>query len=90
MHHDLEALPRWRFAFPGRIRDELTALAPVPDRGARYGAFRTRIWSRMPREPRWLLDQLAVELAAHGRGIGETPDRGPHIWFLRRDPGTGR
>jgi len=27
MHHDLEALPRWGFAFPGPTRDELTALA---------------------------------------------------------------
>lgn len=45
----------------------LNALAP--DGGARYDAFWAWIWSRMPREPHWLLDQLAVEPAAQGRGI---------------------
>ena len=27
MHDEPAALPRWSFAFPGRLRDELTALA---------------------------------------------------------------
>jgi uncharacterized protein YhfF/GNAT superfamily N-acetyltransferase len=42
----------------------------TPDGGARYDALWAWIWSRMPREPYWLLDQLAVEPAAQGRGIG--------------------
>ena len=44
--------------------------ALTPDGGARYDAFWAWIWSRMPREPHWLLDQLGVEPAAQGRGIG--------------------
>jgi len=47
---------------------DLNAL--TPDGGARYDAFWAWVWSRMPREPHWLLDQLAVEPAAQGRGIG--------------------
>jgi len=107
----------------------LTA-AVSPDGGARYDAFWSWIWSMLPDEPHWLLDQLAVEPAAQGRGIagamvrhaveraeadgiplfletgiernlgfyarngfrvfaeGDAPDGGPHVWFLRRDPGT--
>jgi predicted N-acetyltransferase YhbS len=83
----------------------------------------------LPPEPHWLLDQIAVEPAAQGRGIGgamlrfaikraerhrlplcletavpgnvplygrfgfrvmreaDAPIGGPHIWFMRRDPG---
>ncbi|HYO42974.1 MAG TPA: GNAT family N-acetyltransferase [Candidatus Limnocylindrales bacterium] len=105
--------------------------ALTPDGGARYDALWAWIWSRMPREPHWLLDQLAVEPAAQGRGIGgalirhaiataeadglplvletgreanlalyrqhgfevfdegDAPGGGPHVWFLRRDPGPG-
>jgi uncharacterized protein YhfF len=37
MHDDLEALPRWGFAFPGRIRDELTALALAGTKTATTG-----------------------------------------------------
>jgi ribosomal protein S18 acetylase RimI-like enzyme len=44
--------------------------ALTPDGGARYDALWAWIWSRMPHEPHWLLDQLAVEPAAQGRGIG--------------------
>jgi uncharacterized protein YhfF/ribosomal protein S18 acetylase RimI-like enzyme len=40
------------------------------DGGARYDAFWAWIGSMLPGEPRWLLDQLAVEPAAQGRGIG--------------------
>lgn len=44
--------------------------ALTPDGGARYDAFWAWVWSRMPREPHWLLDQLGVEPAAQSRGIG--------------------
>ena len=40
------------------------------DAGARYEAFWRWIWSCMPDEPHWLMDQLAVEPAAQGRAIG--------------------
>lgn len=46
-------------------------LAPLlADGGARYDAFWAWVWSMLPDEPHWLLDQVAVEPAAHGRGIG--------------------
>ncbi len=117
-------------------REEALAaeVAPViaalsPDGGARHDAFWAWVWSMLPDERHWLLDQLAVEPAARGRGIasaliryaigpaaadglplfletgvkrnlglyerhgfrvlaeGDAPDGGPHLWFLRRDPG---
>jgi uncharacterized protein YhfF/GNAT superfamily N-acetyltransferase len=40
MHHDLEALPRWGFAFPGPIRDELTVLALAGTKTATTGLLR--------------------------------------------------
>jgi uncharacterized protein YhfF/ribosomal protein S18 acetylase RimI-like enzyme len=51
------------------------AMAPAlavlaPDGGERYDQFWAWIWSMTPNEPHWLLDQLAVEPAAQGRGIG--------------------
>jgi uncharacterized protein YhfF/GNAT superfamily N-acetyltransferase len=100
-----------------------------PDGGERYDRFWDWIGSMTPDEPHWLLDQLAVEPAAHGRGIGgallrhaiaragadrlplfletgvernlalyrrfgfalaaegDAPGGGPHVWFMRRDPG---
>ena len=100
-----------------------------PDAGDRYERFWAWIWSMLPDEPHWLLDQLAVEPDAQGRGIGgamirhaietaeadglplfletavpanlalyrrfgfevfaqgDAPGGGPHVWFLRRDPG---
>ncbi len=106
----------------------LAALAP--DGGKRYERFWAWIWSMVPGEPHWLLDQLAVEPVAQGRGIGgalvrhaidratadglplfletgmagnlalyrrfgfevmaegDAPGGGPHVWFLRRDPGS--
>jgi uncharacterized protein YhfF/GNAT superfamily N-acetyltransferase len=102
-----------------------------PDGGERYDRFWSWTWSMLPDEPHWLLDQLAVEPDAQGRGIGgamirhaietaeadglplllETavpanlalyrrhgfevfaegaaPGGGPHVWFMRRDPGAG-
>jgi GNAT superfamily N-acetyltransferase len=48
----------------------ITALSD--DGGARYDEFWEWIESRAPDEPRWLLDSLAVEPAAQGRGIGRT------------------
>ena len=44
--------------------------ALVPDGGERYERFWAWISSMLPDEPHWLLDQLAVEPAAQGRGIG--------------------
>ncbi|MEI7743054.1 MAG: GNAT family N-acetyltransferase [Chloroflexota bacterium] len=49
--------------------DEALA-ALTPDGGARYQAFWDWIAEVTPKEPHWFLDQLAVEPAAHGRGIG--------------------
>jgi len=47
------------------------ALAELtPDGGDRYERFWAWIGSMLPPEPHWLLDQLAVEPAAQGRGIG--------------------
>ena len=102
-----------------------------PDGGERYERFWAWTWSMLPDEPHWLLDQLAVEPDAQGRGIGgvmlrhaigradadalpllletavpanlvlyrrhgfevfaegDAPGGGPHVWFLRRDPGVG-
>jgi uncharacterized protein YhfF/GNAT superfamily N-acetyltransferase len=59
----------------GREREIGGAIAPAlaaltPDGGARYERFWAWIDSMMPSEPHWLLDQLAVEPAAQGRGIG--------------------
>ena len=118
----------------GRERKIGEATAPAiaaltPDGGARYERFWAWIDSTIPPEPHWLLDQVAVEPAAQGRGIGgamlrfaiegaerdglplvletgvpgnvplyerfgfrvavegDAPDGGPHIWFMRRDPG---
>jgi ribosomal protein S18 acetylase RimI-like enzyme len=41
-----------------------------PDGGERYERFWSWTWSMLPAEPHWLLDQLAVEPDAQGRGIG--------------------
>ena len=46
------------------------AVALTPDGGARYERFWAWIDATIPPEPHWLLDQLAVEPAAQGRGIG--------------------
>ena len=103
--------------------------ALTSDRGQRYERFWGWVAGMLPPEPHWLLDQVAVEPAAQGRGIGgamlrfaieraerhglplcletgvpgnvplyerfgfrvtrgaDGPDGGPHIWFMRRDPG---
>ena len=59
----------------GREREIGVAIAPAigaltPDGGARYERFWAWIDSTIPPAPHWLLDQLAVEPAAQGRGIG--------------------
>ncbi len=50
------------------VRAALDALAP--DGGERYRRMWSWIAETMPPERNWLLDQLAVEPAAQGRGIG--------------------
>ncbi len=45
--------------------------ALAPDGGERYGRMWGWIAETLPAERHWLLDQLAVEPAAQGRGIGE-------------------
>lgn len=44
----------------------------TPDGGARYARFWAWVEACHPAERHWLLDQLAVEPAAQGRGIGAT------------------
>ena len=56
-------------------REFAEAVAPAlasltPDGGERYERFWSWVGSMLPPEPHWLLDQLAVEPAAQGRGIG--------------------
>jgi len=58
-----------------REREVGEAIAPAiasltPDGGERYERFWAWIWSMLPPEPHWLLDQVAVEPAAQGQGIG--------------------
>ncbi len=58
-----------------REREIAVAIAPAlasltPDGGERYERFWSWVGSMLPPEPHWLLDQLAVEPAAQGRGIG--------------------
>jgi uncharacterized protein YhfF/GNAT superfamily N-acetyltransferase len=59
----------------GREQEIGRATAPAiaalaPDGGRRYERMWASIDSMLPPEPRWLLDQLAVEPAAQRRGIG--------------------
>ena len=44
--------------------------ALTPDAGERYGRMWSWIAETLPGERHWLLDQLAVDPAAQGRGIG--------------------
>jgi GNAT superfamily N-acetyltransferase len=58
-----------------REREIGDAIAPAiaaltPDGGERYERFWAWIGSMIPTEPHWLLDQVVVEPAAQGRGIG--------------------
>jgi predicted N-acetyltransferase YhbS len=116
-----------------RHTDSLVARAMraiTPDGGQRYARFWAWIEAGHPAERHWLLDQLAVEPGAQGRGIGtamvrlavaraaadgvpllletgvarnvafyerfgftvmrdaDAPGGGPHIWFMRWDPGA--
>jgi uncharacterized protein YhfF/GNAT superfamily N-acetyltransferase len=117
-----------------REQEIADAIAPAiaaltTDGGERYERFWAWVSCMLPPEPHWLLDQVAVEPAAQGRGIGgamlrfaieraereglplcletavpgnvplyerfgfrvmreaDAPTGGPHIWFMRRDPG---
>ena len=59
----------------GREQEIADAVAPAiaaltPDGGERYERFWAWIGSLLPPEPHWLLDQVAVEPSAQGRGIG--------------------
>jgi GNAT superfamily N-acetyltransferase len=98
------------------------------DGGHRYHRFWDWVASRIPAEPLWHLDSVAVEPGWQGRGIGsalvefalervrtsgvaviletgtprnvplymrlgfhvveeaDSPDGGPHVWFMRRNP----
>jgi len=58
-----------------REQELAAAVAPAlaaltPDGGERYERFWAWVGSMLPPEPHWLLDQVAVEPAAQGRGIG--------------------
>jgi len=58
-----------------RERELADATAPAlaaltPDGGERYEHFWAWVLAMRPPEPHWLLDQVAVEPAAQGRGIG--------------------
>jgi GNAT superfamily N-acetyltransferase len=58
-----------------RERELADAIAPsiaalTPDGGERYEQFWAWVSSMLPPEPHWLLDQVAVEPTAQGRGIG--------------------
>jgi GNAT superfamily N-acetyltransferase len=58
-----------------REQELAAAMAPAiaaltPDGGARYERFWSWIAATHPREAHWLLDQVAVEPAVQGRGIG--------------------
>jgi GNAT superfamily N-acetyltransferase len=44
--------------------------ALMDDGGSRYDAFWSWVGSRMPDEPLWLLDSVAVDPAAQGQGLG--------------------
>jgi ribosomal protein S18 acetylase RimI-like enzyme len=101
----------------------------APDGGTRYTQFWEWIGGVHPHERYWLLDQLAVDPPAQGRGLGtamlrfaigsseadglpllletgvgrnvplyerfgftvvhadDAPGGGPHVWFMRREPG---
>lgn len=98
------------------------------DGGLRHERFWEWVSARIPSEPLWHLDSVAVEPGWQGRGIGsalvkfgleqardshtaviletgtphnvplyerlgfnvveeaDSPDQGPHVWFMRRDP----
>jgi GNAT superfamily N-acetyltransferase len=98
------------------------------DGGLRHERFYEWVASKIPTEPLWHLDSVAVEPGWQGRGIGsalvefglartlatntaviletgtprnvplyerlgfhvveeaDSPDGGPHVWFMRRDP----
>lgn len=58
---------RERALFDGELPE---AAGHTPDGGARYNRFWQWIAEHEPPEPHWLLDQLAVEPDAHGRGVG--------------------
>jgi GNAT superfamily N-acetyltransferase len=99
------------------------------DGGLRHERFFDWVAAKIPSEPSWHLDSVAVEPGSQGKGIGsaliawgleqateskypvvletgtarnvplyerhgfrltdeaDSPDGGPHVWFMRRDPG---
>lgn len=101
------------------------------DEGGRYQAFWDWVESRIPDEPLWLLDSIAVDPHIQGKGYGralielgqsmaastdcgailstgterniliykkcgfhimdhvDSPNGGPHIWYMRWDPERG-
>ena len=108
--------------------DDSTAHDVTDDGGLRHERFYGWVASRIPSEPLWHLDSVAVEPGWQGRGIGsalvafgleqtrasntaviletgtprnvplyerlgfhvveetDSPEGGPHVWFMRRDP----
>ena len=108
--------------------DDSTTHDLTDDGGLRHERFWGWVASRIPPEPSWHLDSVAVEPGWQGRGIGsaliefglertresrtaviletgtlrnvplyerlgfqvveeaDSPDGGPHVWFMRRDP----
>jgi ribosomal protein S18 acetylase RimI-like enzyme len=108
--------------------DDSTTHDMTDDGGLRHARFSEWIASKIPTEPLWHLDSVAVDPGWQGRGIGsalvefglertrasntaviletgtqrnvplyqrfgfhvveeaDSPEGGPHIWFMRRDP----
>lgn len=110
------------------VDDDSTTDDLTDDGGLRHERFWGWVASKIPSEPLWHLDSVAVEPGWQGRGIGsaliefgleqtretntgcvletgtsrnvplyerlgfrvvqeaDSPDGGPHVWFMRRDP----
>jgi ribosomal protein S18 acetylase RimI-like enzyme len=110
------------------VDDDPKADDLTDDHGVRHERFWGWVASKIPPEPLWHLDSLAVEPGWQGRGIGsalvefgleqtrasntaclletgtarnvplyerlgfhvveeaDSPDDGPHVWFMRREP----
>jgi ribosomal protein S18 acetylase RimI-like enzyme len=107
--------------------DDIRAHNVCQDGGRRYGRFWNWVASKIPPEPLWHLDSVAVEPGCQGCGLGsaliefglerarnsgaamlletatqrnvplyerlgfhvveeaDSPEGGPHVWFMRRD-----
>jgi ribosomal protein S18 acetylase RimI-like enzyme len=55
-------------AIEDATRDDIAAL--TTDDGDRYRAFWDWIEDRLPQEPQWYLDHVAVEANSRGQGVG--------------------